>query len=79
MSVTTTTIPTSKGDSATATMRMQVSDLKKQDIDPADFEVPAGYNTMDMREMMKNMDPSMLSGAIAGRRAQEELVRIVNA
>ncbi len=69
MQTMTTSVPTAKGDSVTSHMRMQINEMKRREIDPADFEAPAGYHTMDMREMMKGMDPSMLSDAMAATNA----------
>jgi hypothetical protein len=64
ISTVTTTSPS--GDTLRVTTTMEMAALKSDAVDPADFEVPAGYNVMDMRAMMGNIDPSTMQEAMSG-------------
>lgn len=68
--LTTVSVPTAHGDSVVSHTRSEVSEMRKRAIDPADFEVPAGFQTMDMREMMKGMDASIMGAARANMTAR---------
>jgi hypothetical protein len=45
-----------KGKVATDTMRMEVTELARGRLDPTLFEVPAGYQVADMRQMAASLD-----------------------
>jgi hypothetical protein len=45
-----------KGKVSVDTMRMEVTELSRGRLDPALFEVPAGYQVADMRQMAASLD-----------------------
>jgi hypothetical protein len=67
ISTVTTTSPS--GDTLRVTTTIEIAALKSDAVDPADFDVPAGYNVMDMRVMMANVDLSAMQQAMAGVQA----------
>jgi hypothetical protein len=67
----TSTTTTPAGEASSVKVQSDVTSFGSMEIDPARLAPPAGFNMMDTREMVKEMDPSMIAGALsdATRRA----------
>jgi hypothetical protein len=63
-----------KGKVMSDTLVMEVTDLKKGDIDVALFEVPKGYEVVDMSQMMAGMGDKMdsLNAAEGGKQDEKK-------
>jgi hypothetical protein len=62
--VATGTVITAGGDTINVRSSWELTELKPGSADPKDFEIPPGYNVMDMRDMMANADPEMMKQAM---------------
>jgi hypothetical protein len=64
-----------KGKVTVDTMTMEITDLKKGDLDPAIFDIPKGYDVVDMSQMIATAGASMdsLKAEVAkGEKAEKE-------
>jgi hypothetical protein len=61
----TQTLRSGSGWSMVARSKAEVTSVVRADIDNSRFTVPAGYNTMDVREMMAGMDPATMAAAMS--------------
>jgi hypothetical protein len=52
------------GDTLLVVAKMELAALNPDSVNPQDFEIPADYRVMDMRETMANMDPGAMEEAI---------------
>ena len=68
---TTITTPSSTGDTIRVHSTMEVTALKPDSVDAGDFEVPAGYNVMDTRASLADMDPAAMQQAMASAQATQ--------
>jgi hypothetical protein len=62
--VVTGTVITAGGDTINVRSSWELTELKPGSADPKDFEIPPGYNVMDMCDMMANADPEMMKQAM---------------
>jgi hypothetical protein len=60
----TVTSTTAAGDTLRVVTTKEMTALNPDSVDAHDFEVPPGYNVMDMRDTMANMDPGVLEEAM---------------
>jgi len=58
-SVTWSTQTDKKGKVTADTVTMEITDLKKGDLDPALFDIPKGYEVVDMSQMMAGVGAKM--------------------
>jgi hypothetical protein len=60
-----------KGKVTTDVMNMEVTDLKKGDLDPAIFRIPEGYRVTNLSEAMKSgsLDSAQTTGADSAKKA----------
>jgi hypothetical protein len=65
--VATTTGPA--GDTINVRSSFELTVLKADAVDPADFDIPAGINVMDMRERLADIDPEMMKQAMEAQQA----------
>jgi hypothetical protein len=63
-SIATSTTTSASGESTSVKVSSDVTSFGAAEIDPARLATPAGFNVMDTRAMMKELDPSMVSAAI---------------
>lgn len=63
-SISLATSNTAAGDTLRVVTTMEMTALNPDSVDAHDFEVPPGYNVMDMRDTMANMDPGVLEEAM---------------
>ncbi|MEQ1692977.1 MAG: hypothetical protein ABMA00_16935, partial [Gemmatimonas sp.] len=70
-STTWSTTTDGKGKSTSDVITMQVTDLKKGNVDPGVFRIPEGYEVTNLSEAMKSaqtsMDSAKMSAADSGK------------
>ncbi len=63
--ISTVSTTSASGDTLRVTTSMEIAALKSEGIDSSDFDVPSGYNVMDMRATMAGMDPSAMQQSMS--------------